>query len=124
MNPPLIIVVDDDQDYLNMMQLLLAVHGYRTEVQNRAAGSHPFICAEQPILVIVDMRMEQPESGLMLVLELRADPRTAHIPVLVCSAEHNLHAKVHDLQIEDCDSLKKPFKPERLLAKIEELVKV
>jgi CheY-like chemotaxis protein len=111
-----IAVIDDDSAYLSMMQELLNDEGYRTFTQLMAAGAPTRIAEAQPDLVILDVRMESAHAGLSLLDRLRADQRTCHIPVIVCSADvSTLREKQETLTRQGCAVLEKPFDLEKLL---------
>src|SRR4051812_37712197 len=75
--------------------------------------------AKSLILVILDMQMEQPDSGLVVLELIRLDPTTEHIPVIKCSADQQfLRAKEDQLRAHRCDVLEKPYSLSELLTLI------
>lgn len=105
----LVLIVDDEEDLAAAVEVLLQAQGFKTtKVHDGQAG----ISAARtllPDLVLLDY--ELPEiDGLQVLAELRADPTTARIPVLLSSA-----ARVSLTDIKKADGfLAKPF-PESLL---------
>src|SRR3954471_18985643 len=95
MAPYLIAIVDDDEPYITMMRELLEDEGYKTVyfMEGRIAFSHIQKC--KPDLVILDLVMEQKDTGLSLLNTLRLDVATAQIPVIVCSAALQV---IHDTE--------------------------
>lgn len=117
-----IVVVDDDLDYLELMSDLLPLEGFVPILVDRCADAFELVRAQQPHVVILDMRMERDESGLELLQKLRQDLHTAHIPVLVCSAELDVSLKVQRVCSEGYDTLRKPFRISVLVTKLTDLL--
>lgn len=84
---PTIAIVDDDIPIVTFIEDLFASEGYTTIAWQSGAGAHDLIRREQPGLVIIDLRMEHHEAGWDVLHALRADPATAAIPVVICSAD-------------------------------------
>ena len=119
MTDMLIAVVNDDTDFLEMMNTLLTEEGYRTITALSSHNAHELLRAERPDLVILDIRLEHPESGWTLLDLIRLDPATTHLPVLVCSADAAfLRAKADVLRAQRCETLEKPFDLDVLLERI------
>jgi CheY-like chemotaxis protein len=114
--PALIAVVNDDTAFLTLMHELLSDEGYRTIIWIEGDSAFEMIRREQPSLVILDIRMEHPETGWMVLSLLRLDPSTTHIPVIVTSAESRfLREKEQRLSEMRCRTLDKPFELDELL---------
>jgi CheY-like chemotaxis protein len=118
---PLIAVVNDDQVFIDLLRDLLTEEGYDVLTHPSGETAYALIRKKQPNLVILDMRLEHPEGGWMVLDLLRLDPETADLPVIVCSADaHFLRAKAAQLREEGCCVLEKPFRLDKLLALMEE----
>lgn len=87
---PLIAVVDDDRDLRAVLDDLLVEAGYRTLLWDQGKGAHELIRQAQPDLVILDLWLEHPGAGGMVLGLLELDPATRHIPVIVCSGHRQL----------------------------------
>ena len=119
MAEPLIAVVNNDTAYLELMHELLSLEGYRTVICKEGDKAYALVKERRPDLVVLDIRMGQPESGWTILELLRLDPATARIPVIVCSADGRfLREKAPSLRELDCDTLEKPFDLEMLLGKV------
>ena len=118
---PVIVVVEDNRETLEMMDMLLTDAGYRTILQSESSDAYAMIRCTQPDLVILDLRMEYPNDGWVTMDLLRVDPATAHIPVILYSADREfLQSRARLLQANGCKMLAKPFHPADLLAKVEQ----
>lgn len=119
MADPMIAVVNDDTLFLELMHDLLTQEGYRTAIWKEGDRAYEMIKEHQPLLVVLDIRMERPDTGWMVLEMMRLDPKTARIPVIVCSADtQRLREKEAYLREKGCDVLEKPFLLEDLLEKV------
>ena len=120
MAAPLIAVVNDDTAFLDLMTELLGEEGYETVICKESRDVHKLVRTKQPALVILDIRMEHPETGWSILEMLQLDRATTRIPVIVCSADAQfLRSKEEHLRQRGYDTLEKPFNLEDLLQKVE-----
>ena len=112
---PCILVVDDNTDMRNYLTRVLQEHyDVRTSPDGATALEVIKTCAPQ--LVLTDVMMPN-LNGLELTARLRADPSTAHIPVIMLSARAGPEAAVDGLGAGADDYLAKPFTTAELLAR-------
>ncbi|CAA9559641.1 MAG: hypothetical protein AVDCRST_MAG88-1384 [uncultured Thermomicrobiales bacterium] len=81
---PRIVVVDDDELLAELLQTFLADLGYDVAYCPRGDEAFAFIQAHRPDAIILDLRMGE-VGGLGVLHLLATDPRTARIPVLLCT---------------------------------------
>jgi PAS domain S-box-containing protein len=113
--PGYVLVADDNADMRDYLARLL---GERHTVRTVGDGSRALelIRSEPPDLLISDVMMPGLD-GISLVRELRADPRTARLPVLLLSARAGQEAAAEGLRAGADDYLVKPFAAGELLAR-------
>lgn len=100
-----ILIVEDDDEIQTLLREILEDHGYRT-VTSHGPDAPSLALAEHPDLVLLDLYLHQ-TSGVAVGEELRTNPRTADIPVIVISA---LSQAVHIAADINADAvLQKPF---------------
>ncbi len=120
---PLIVVGDDEPGSLGMFGEILAEEGYASVCCRNEQETCDAVLAERPDLLIVDLRMEHPDSGVRIVERLRADARTRYVPILVCSADIMfLRERAEQLRRHGCGFLEKPFEMDELLAQVAAMV--
>lgn len=113
---PRVLVVDDNADLREYISALLA-HEY--EVSTAIDGLKGLAAAQEapPDIIVSDVMMPG-LTGTDLVRQLRADPRTASIPIILISARAGQEAAVAGLDAGSDDYLVKPFAAPELLARV------
>lgn len=118
-----IAVVNDDTQFLTMMELILSDAGYDVLLIVESSEAFQQICSWAPELVILDIRIESPEAGWTILDLLRLDRATESLPVIVCSAAHDeLQKKQQHLEKYNCSTLFKPFNIDDLLELVTSLI--
>jgi CheY-like chemotaxis protein len=113
-----ILVVDDDSSFLRMLQDVLEDEGYQVETLSESAQCVHLVKQLQPALVILDLFLED-LPGLKVLELIKADPETATIPVLLCSASTaDLERVEPQLLRQGVERLSKPFELEDLIEKV------
>lgn len=117
---PRIIVINDDTDFLTLMsELLTDIEGCDVEVCREGNHAYQFVKERQPDLVILDIRIEGQDVGWAILECLTLDPKTSHIPLIVCSAAiRELQTHEELLERYGIDVLTKPFDLDALLQKV------
>lgn len=116
MLPIKIAVIDDDPSFVALMQEMLSDEGYLPASCSTPKDAVPFIRAEAPDLVVLDLWMGSPTAGLEILSELRRIPTLADLPVIVCSANWELlRQRETELQAAGCALIRKPFDLQAML---------
>ncbi|MBH5338759.1 SpoIIE family protein phosphatase [Streptomyces pactum] len=115
--PARVLVADDNADMRDYLTRLLTGAGYEVRAVVDGAAALDTVRGEAFDLVISDVMMPRLD-GLGLVAALRADQRTAAVPVLLLSARAGQEASVEGLHAGADDYLVKPFAAAELLARV------
>lgn len=118
-----VMVIDDSSTFLDLIQDVLEDAGFDTRTDSHmstdAAKSSQFM----PDLLIVNTMFGEEGRGIELVEELKLDPFTAHIPlILCCSPKAEILALEDHLTSHHVRLLLKPFTRDELLATISVLI--
>jgi CheY-like chemotaxis protein len=119
---PLILLADDNADMREYLARLLGAH-YRVEAVADGEAALEAAKRRAPSLVLGDVMMPRMD-GIELVSRLRAEPRTAAVPVILLSARAGEEAKVEGLDAGADDYLVKPFSARELLARVDAHLKL
>lgn len=112
-----VLVADDNADMRDYLHRLLADrHVVEVVPDGRAALTAAL--ADPPDIVVSDVMMPGMD-GLELLARLRADSRTARVPVLLLSARAGEEAAVEGMAAGADDYLVKPFAASELLARVD-----
>lgn len=111
----LILCVDDDPDILQTLQLVLEANGYATVDAASADEGLKQYAAHRPDLVILDMMMEQIDSGSGLASRIRALGGNPLI-YLLSSIGDSLAGNTDPTQLGFDGVFQKPINPKVLLA--------
>jgi PAS domain S-box-containing protein len=112
-----VLVADDNADMRGYLTRLLTGAGYRVRAVADGAEALESARTVQPDLVVSDVMMPRMD-GLAMLAALRADSRTASVPVLLLSARAGQEASIEGLEAGADDYLVKPFAAAELLAKV------
>ncbi|MEU6811145.1 SpoIIE family protein phosphatase [Streptomyces sp. NPDC046831] len=118
-----LLVADDNADMREYLTRLLTGAGYQVDAVTDGLEALEAVRRNPPELVVSDVMMPRMD-GLHLVTALRADTRTAALPVLLLSARAGQEASIEGLQAGADDYLVKPFAAAELLARVEANVKL
>ncbi|HEC34207.1 MAG TPA: response regulator, partial [Chloroflexi bacterium] len=116
-----ILIVDDDLESLKLIGLMLQGRGYQIIAAQSGLQALSKITNECPDLVVLDVMMPGMD-GLEVCRRLRADPRTATIPVIMFSAKTQVDDKVAGFEAGADEYLTKPIHPTELVTRVEALL--
>jgi DNA-binding response OmpR family regulator len=115
-----ILIVDDSSDMLNVFQWLLKKKGYDSVTTYSKDGLFYKLGKFTPSMIILDCKLIG-ENGREICRQIKQDPTTKDIPVILCSGDHYL---LNDL--DECmadDFLQKPFEVKIVIEKIDTILK-
>ena len=114
MEPPLILIVEDEKDIARFIELELQAEGYRTEVAHDGITGLSKFREVSPNLVILDLMLPVMD-GIEVAKRIR---KTSNVPILILTAKDRVEDKVAGLDAGADDYLVKPFSFEELLARV------
>ncbi len=112
-----VVVADDNADVRAYLVRLLREDGYVVEAVADGSAALAAALLDPPDLLITDVMMPGLD-GFQLVRALRAEQRTAALPILVLSARAGEEASAEGLDGGADDYLTKPFTSQDLLARV------
>ena len=120
---PRILVVDDNADNCLLMRELLTSRGYEVSCANSADQAERHLNESTPDLLLLDVIMPG-KSGYEWCRELKENPNTRLIPVVMITGLTDREDKVRGIEAGADDFLNKPIFPEELFARVASLLKL
>lgn len=118
-----LIVIDDDEQIRRLIVRLIKPMGHSVLEAGSAEEAHEKLLAAAPDLVLLDMQLPG-RSGHELLAEIRADPRTRLVPVVMITGVATHETKLKAIQAGVTDFIAKPFSPEELVARVRALLEL
>ncbi len=115
--PERILVVEDSPVQATLVCDLLRREGYQASWMGTLAGAREGIRTAPPDLVLLDRGLPDGD-GSQLCQELKGDPATREIPVILLTAQDRVEQRVEGLLGGADDYIPKPYYREELLARI------
>ena len=124
-----ITIIDDDVDQANDVADILTGAGHAVNMLHRVESAVETLARDKPDLLILDVMFpENPSAGLELAIQIRQDPHTGDLPVILLTGvnqEFPLGLSGKDIDSEWMpvqEFVEKPIDAQKLLAKISDLV--
>ena len=118
---PGILVVDDVELNLELLERKLENQGFDTARAVSGAGALEAAQKRVPDLILLDVMMPEID-GFEVCRRLRADPRTAEIPIILLTALSDPADRLRGLQAGADEFLTKPVADDVLFARIRSLL--
>lgn len=116
-----VLVVDDDEQIRRLIVRLLRPMGHEVVEAGSVEEAQEWLREATPDLVLVDMQLPG-KSGHDLLAEIRADPRTRLVPVVMITGAGTHELKLKAIEAGVTDFIAKPFSPEELAARVRALL--
>jgi CheY-like chemotaxis protein len=123
----LILLVDDDRDFVEMNRTVLENKGYRVITADNAEDGIKLVESQKPDLLIIDVMMGSDVAGFDAVDHIRSMPEGKELPILIITSFREYHKTAWtdkpDRSWVDVDNyLNKPVSPEKLIEEVERLI--
>ena len=118
----LILIVEDEPSIAELISINLTHAGFSVSRALQADEALQLLRNTKPDLVILDWMMPG-KSGVQFARELRSNPSTQAIPILMLTAKGEEADKVLGLDAGADDYVTKPFSPKELVARVKALLR-
>jgi len=112
-----ILIVDDEPDVLDLLVYSLQKAGYKTSTARDGAAALQKARDEVPTLIVLDLMLPQMD-GTEVCRHLKADSKTAHIPIIMLTAKAEEVDRVVGLELGADDYVTKPFSPREMALRV------
>jgi phosphate regulon transcriptional regulator PhoB len=117
-----ILIVDDESDIVELVSYNLKKEGFRVSSASDGEEGLDKIRKGKFDLVLLDLMLPGMQ-GMEICRIVRADPKTAHLPIIMLTAKGEEADKVLGLESGADDYLAKPFSPRELIARIKAVLR-
>ena len=117
-----ILIVEDDNDIAALIAYYLEKAGYSTDVVPDGGRALSAARETPPDLIILDLMLPG-LNGLQVCGALRADRRTAAVPIIMLTARGEESERILGLDSGADDYVVKPFSPNELVARVRALLR-
>jgi DNA-binding response OmpR family regulator len=124
-----IMIVDDDMDYLELMKFHVEGFGFNTITAESQKGGEEILESEKPDLAILDLMMENKDSGFILGYKIKK--KYPDVPVIIATAVAAETGMIFGIDTQEernwikADQyLEKGIRPDQLHREINKLLKI
>jgi two-component system phosphate regulon response regulator PhoB len=112
------LLAEDDRDIRDLVRVKLTSAGFTVIAVGDGATALKMATEHEPDIALLDVMMPG-MSGLDLMRELHADPRTQSIPVILLTAKSQEFDVETGFALGAADYIVKPFSPRELVQRVE-----
>ena len=116
-----VLVVEDDPDARKVLSLILKLDGFDVVTAPGGQEAIELLARELPDLVLLDVLMPRVD-GYEVCRWVRANPRTAHVPVVMLSGKTDSDSAAHGAAVGADGYMVKPIKPSVLTKQLRAIV--
>jgi twitching motility two-component system response regulator PilH len=116
-----VLIVDDLDSELQMIGKIMSDAGFAVTKASDGYEAVKFAEEKKPDLVILDIVMPK-MNGFEVVRELRSNPKTEKVPVILCSQKNTEIDRVWGMEQGADAYLIKPFEPQQLIDIVQRLL--
>ena len=117
-----LLLIDDDLRLTDMVSGYLRNNGYTVDTAGSLAAGREQLKQTAYDALVLDLMLPDGD-GLDFTRELRSQPRTRRLPLLMLTARGEPMDRIVGLEIGADDYLPKPFEPRELLARVKALLR-
>jgi two-component system phosphate regulon response regulator PhoB len=112
-----ILIVDDERDLLSLLDFNLRQAGFETQLAASGEQALAQVRRRVPDLVLLDVMLPD-VSGTEVCRQLKGDPRTRHVPVVMLTAKGEEVDRVVGFELGADDYVTKPFSVRELVLRV------
>ncbi len=117
-----VLIVDDEKDLVDLVRYHLEKEGFQCLQASDGLTALRLAQEQRPDLLVLDLMLPGLD-GLEICRQLRRDPMTASLPIIMLTAKAAEVDRVVGLEIGADDYLVKPFSPRELVARVKAILR-
>ena len=115
--PPHVLIVDDERDLVRLLEFNLQQAGFETAAAYGGEEALQKVRQRMPDLVVLDLMLPD-IPGTEVCRQIKASPRTRHVPVLMLTARTDEVDRVVGFEVGADDFVTKPFSVRELVLRV------
>lgn len=119
----LILLVDDVPQNVQVIYKILSAYGYNFAIATNGEETLKLLEKEEPDLILLDIMLPDID-GFEICRRIKADSKTADIPVIFLTAKIELEDKIRGFKLGAVDYITKPFEEEEVVARVQTHLKL
>jgi two-component system, OmpR family, phosphate regulon response regulator PhoB len=117
-----VLLVDDERDLLSLLDFNLRAAGFETLLATTGEAAVSQLRRRVPDLVLLDLMLPD-MSGTEVCRQIKADPRTRHVPVVMLTAKGDEVDRVVGFEVGADDYVTKPFSVRELVLRLKAVLR-
>jgi two-component system, OmpR family, phosphate regulon response regulator PhoB len=117
-----VLLVDDERDLLSLLDFNLRAAGFETMLATTGEQAVSHLRRRVPDLVLLDLMLPD-VPGTELCRQIKSDPRTKHVPVVMLTAKGEEVDRVVGFELGADDYVTKPFSVRELVLRVKAVVR-
>ncbi len=119
---PSVLVIDDERDLLSLLDFNLRGAGFETLLATTGEEALSLLRRRVPDIIVLDLMLPD-ISGTEVCRQMKADPRTRHIPVVMLTAKGEEVDRVVGFELGADDYVTKPFSVRELVLRLKSVLR-
>jgi two-component system phosphate regulon response regulator PhoB len=120
--PAQVLIVDDERDLVRLLEFNLQQAGFETAVAYGGEEALQKVRQRTPDLVVLDLMLPD-IPGTEVCRQIKASPRTRHVPVLMLTARTDEVDRVVGFEVGADDFVTKPFSVRELVLRVRAILR-
>ena len=120
---PRVLIVDDERRNRDLMEVMLSAEGYSLLTATNGEEALAAVANEGADLVLLDVMMPGMD-GYQVAAGIKANPATAHVPIIMLTALDDRNSRMHGLSAGAEEFLTKPVNRAELCLRVRNLLRL
>ena len=112
-----VLIIEDDPDIVELLQYNLEREGYRVLTAEDGEVGLREVQERKPGMILLDLMMPGID-GLEVCRQIKSDPATTHLPLIMLTAKSEEIDIVTGLELGADDYITKPFSPREVISRV------
>jgi two-component system, OmpR family, phosphate regulon response regulator PhoB len=117
-----VLVIDDERDLLSLLDFNLRASGFETLLAATGEEALSTLRRRVPDIVVLDLMLPD-LPGTEICRQMKADPRTRHVPVVMVTAKGDEVDRVVGFELGADDYVTKPFSVRELVLRLRSVLR-